>query len=575
MWGNEAMDRVTQNRAVAFWVVIALLFSVNLLLESPSLAPTLQELNPHDEVKYIDSGRSFVMGSLRGFEWSPMSTFVYAPIYLLVQGSADWLIWAAAVGRHLLFGLLWLTFFLLGRRFSGEFSIFVFLGIVLVASSFTEIVKNPSDALFAAASAVALERTLAYEEEGRLSHVWLGSVFIGLAALARNDGLLLFPVFVVVMGFLGMSSGQGRRALLASVAPALAVVAGYSLWATLEGEALQLGTGTRGLSAYIWSLRNNFGYTQTELNAALGVANGGPLSLLEAVTRNPALFLEQVQFNLFHTPQSILRTYGKRIGPLLFLLALTGAYSLWRRGQHFRLALLIVWPLHSLIYLAFYLRPGFFLLDHYVLFVLAAAGVSFLIGDFRSTEQRILLIAPFLALGLYGALDGKPAFLATGALISLAFVLGWLAMSGRVGSPLPASGAMLILLAAALILRSGYPFPNYSQFGSTAMDRAVHFLQENFDRGNRLVADAPLVPIAARMTHVDWGELLRSSDSEKSDCELLQGMDIAALYVTPDSIRRQPRMQSFLQRVEGTCVHRALVADPGSIEIFLVAEDDS
>ena len=66
---------------------------------------------------------------------------------------------------------------------------------------------------------------------GRLRHVALASIFLGLSALARNDGLILFLVFVPIAVLLGAPLSRWWQSLAASVVPFVALVAGTTGWA--------------------------------------------------------------------------------------------------------------------------------------------------------------------------------------------------------------------------------------------------------------------------------------------------------------------------------------------------------
>lgn len=552
------------------WVVVALIFVSTFLLVSPKLMPTLHDLNPGDETKYIDSGRSLIRGYTRGFEWSPLSSFFYAPIYLIVRNSANWFSWMAAIGRGLLFTLLWFSFYHLGKQFEPRFSRWIIPGAMLVSFSLLEILKNPSDALFAAMSCLAMARLVAYRNQASMRDIWLGSAFMGLAALSRNDGLFLLPTFFGLAVYLTWKREPAARVLAAILLPPLVLVGGYLARTGLTTGDWNLGTGGRGYTAYTWSLWTNFGYAPEEVSALLGPEVDRSQSFLQAIVQRPDLLLRQVRFNLGRLPAAVLDAYGQRIAPPLFYLALVGGFSLWRRRKGFLLALLLFWPLHSLIYLAFYLRPGFLLLDQFVVLAMAAVGADYICREVSEIPKRVLVSAPLALLALFGALFGKLAFLVAGLIPLLALWTWWVA--SRSSEALLASGpnGLIALFIAGLVLRNGFPFPNYPQIGETPMDRAVQFLEEALPEGARIYSYEALPPLAAKMTHLEWSDLKSSFHAGIDFCDLLREQRVQALFVTPDTTQKQQDLWDNIQMANGICLERAFVIDPGSLQVFLV-----
>lgn len=556
---------------VSRWSVLLLvLFVANLLLVSPDLFPLLNELNPNDEVKYIDSGRSLVSGSLRGIEWSPLSSFVYAPIYLIVQQSVDWLVWAAAIGRILLFGLLWYSAYRLGKEFNELFPPLIMVALVFVVTTAKEIVRNPSDALFASTAALALAQLFAFRKSHNLRELALGSLFMGLTALSRNDGLFLLPVFWIVSTYLATRQHRLGRSLVAAVVPIVLLVGGYLSVTAISAGEFHLGVGFRGYTAYTWSLENVLGLTPEQIGDQLAVASGTRPSVPSAVLASPALFLELVRSNVTHLPEAMLEAYGKRLATPLFYFALAGAVSLAHRRSYVTLGILLLWPLHSLIYLGFYLRPGFLLLHYYLVLVMAAMGVSWLVREVRRPRAQLLWSVPLVGLGAYGLLDHKLAIMLAGAVTLIALWVVWLGLDIAGATPSPVAAGLLVMLFAGLVLRDGYSFPNYPPVGDTPADRANQFLQRSLPRGSNIVADWPLYPIASRMAHVAWDDLGVRDADQGDGCEVLRDQDIGALFVTPETVRLHRDLWEFVQDPAQTCLGKPFVADPGSLQVFLV-----
>ena len=173
-------------------IFVFLILLVNLILVSPDLLPEFQEINHFDETKYIDSGRSLVAGDLRELARGPLVAFLYAPLYIITKNSPNWFLLSAGIGRILLFTLIWLTTFQLSKQFRRFFHPFIAVGLLFISTALIKILSNPSDALFTSMSALALAFTISFYQSNRIRNLSLASVFIGLAALSRPDGLFLF-----------------------------------------------------------------------------------------------------------------------------------------------------------------------------------------------------------------------------------------------------------------------------------------------------------------------------------------------------------------------------------------------
>ena len=99
-------------------IFILLLFVVTLILVSPKLLPSYQEINPHDETKYVESGRIIVDSQdIRELGRSPLVSLIYAVIYLFISQSLDWFMLSVGIGRVILFTLVWFGTIYLGLRF--------------------------------------------------------------------------------------------------------------------------------------------------------------------------------------------------------------------------------------------------------------------------------------------------------------------------------------------------------------------------------------------------------------------------------------------------------------------------
>ena len=567
--------------AISTWltpttIAYALLLIANLVLVSPLLIPNFGDINAYDEAKYLDSGRRLVLGSLRGLEWSPLSSFLYAPLYLIVQHSPDWFLELASLGRFSLFVLLWISMMTLAQSLRRWFAPVIVAGLVLVETTFTTIVSNSSDALFASMSTLALAMLFAFYNSGRPSRLGLASVFMGLAILSRNDGFFLLPVFWMAVAYLIRRNRLPTgRALATVLLPGILIVGTYVGLSAIRSGQVTLGTTQRGYSAYQWSLGNNLGLNTTQIEAEIGTPDDNEQSVVKAIVRAPGLFSRQLLFNLARVPAGLLAAYDKRVGPAVFVLGLAGLWALAVRRAIFPLVLLLTWPLHSILYIAFYLRPGFFLLDEAVVFAFAAAGVQFLS---RPSDRWISLVgrsAPFAALAAIGLASDKLALVPAGAIPLASLWIAWLLGPRTWPQPRLATHVLLALLAAGLVLHRDYPFPNYSKVTDTPRARAVRYLEQNLEPGTRVIVTVPMPAVASRMEPILWSEVDRTVDSQDDFLSYLKDNEVATLYVSPDFIRSFPSLWTLVQATVSRQGERVFVGDPGSIQIFTVSLSDS
>lgn len=160
--------------------IILLTFILNIVLIYPILFPNLSDIGMFDESLYINSGRVLVEdGNIPEYAWNPLVACLYAITYIPVQKTTFWLIHSCTIGRFILFGLLWLSAYLVAKQLSSLGHPLVMIIFVLVSPALTYLLGNQSDALFAAMSAFALWQVLSFRNEKKIKHLWFASLFCG------------------------------------------------------------------------------------------------------------------------------------------------------------------------------------------------------------------------------------------------------------------------------------------------------------------------------------------------------------------------------------------------------------
>lgn len=71
------------------------------------------------------------------------------------------------------------------------------------------------------------------------------------------------------------------------------------------------------------------------------------------------------------------------------------------------------------------------------------------------------------------------------------------------------------------------------------------------------------------MTPIEWPDIEPDLAAGMPICDVLKEHAIRALYIDPATIEEQPELWAAVRDSDGECVERALVADPGSIQIWL------
>ncbi|MCJ7570022.1 MAG: hypothetical protein MUO58_21130 [Anaerolineales bacterium] len=561
------------NRIDRETLLVILILLVNLVLVSPDLLPEFQEINHFDETKYIDSGRSLVDGQLRELARGPLVALVYAPLYLITKNSPNWFLLSAGIGRILLFTLIWLTTFQLSKQFKRFFHPLVAVGLLFISTALIKILSNPSDALFTSMSALALAFTVSFYQSNRIRNLSLASVFIGLAALSRPDGLFLFPFFIAISLWLGLRKSSLLRIIVRTVLPGLAIITLFVIVRGLSTGDYSLHVGNKGYNTLLWSQHTvsggQLGEGYAEAEALYGTAAENQGSVLQAILHNPTEFSKRIYHNLKQIPQVLLSAYGKRIGPTMFLIATIGIYGLLKKRAYALLAILLLWPAYGLLYLGFYLRDGFLLLSHFILIVLGGIGLNYIISPDLRAKERILWSIPLVALSIYSILDNKPAFLAVGVITLATLLIIWLVYSIMPKTPWRNVVGLLIALSAGLLLHDHYPFPNPWNIGESAGERAVHFLQDNLPSGTPLAAPDPLPAVASNMTFVYLTGLPDGESTETFQAWIDQN-GVKALYITPGFIKSYPEKWDNIETSIGDIVEVAFIGDPGSIQVLMV-----
>lgn len=489
------------------YLILFMVFLVVVVLSSPVFAPDYNNINPDDETKYIESGRLLLLGQFRDISWGPLLAFLYAPLYLVTKSSPHWSFWSLALGRVILFGLLWLGVFNLALRLSKLVHLWIFVGLMLITMASVHILQNPSDALFAALSAFALERFIAFWETKQTKYIAFTSLFLGLATLTRNDGIPAFVIFLAIALISGLRWKVRVRSLVGSIIlPFVLVVGTYYLLHGLRSNNYGVGTLSRTYFAFEqgqWVVSGSGWNTAVqETRQLFGTPQENNHNVLIAIARNPLAFAIRIKSMLRLIPQLVLRGYGHRTFGVLLVLSLVGLVGLIRQKRYFLALLLILWPAYLLSYFFTFFREGYLLLPYSVVIVAAAFGIDYLFCKQRDWKGKVLWILGLLVSSIFFAVIGF-----IWGLVSVAFLCGgilieWLLERYAGNSVNTTALSLMVVLGLGLMIKEPYPFPSFSHISQRSQVRAIVFLEGNLPPDSNLLTATPLPAVAARMMNI-------------------------------------------------------------------------
>jgi hypothetical protein len=559
-----------------------LFFIIHLYLIHPIFLINLSELNPWDEAAYLNAGRTFSQGALPSYAGNPLIGLFYALMYLPFRNSPFWMVHSATLGRLILFALLWLGVFLIAKQLKKYANPLVMVGIFLVTPLVVEFLRFPSDPLFASLAALSLWQLLCFYNTLKGKHLWLGSLFLGLAALARNDGLALFPIFLLVSFAISWRKVHWARVILPSLVPFIGLVGGYILLYGLATGDFRPGTVERTYDNFesghqaIFSGTGNINPTveaRLEARRIFGTPEENRYSVINAIRRNPRIYLQRVWAVTKGMPQALLQAYGIRFAALLFLLGARGVVELICRKKWLLLAMLSLWPVHLVSgFVITIFRQGHLQFPFYVVYVLASIGLTAVLEGLSNRRERYFWYLTLGGLTLYGLIDTKLAIYYGAAIfiISLWVIHTVRSRFGQLEAfkPVP----LLLLLAAGLIIRGNFPSPKVRTLGDDAAEQAVVYMIDHIEPGSRVAAGTPGVVWSAKMTFMG----LASTDvpTNRTPIEFLDWMrsqDIQAIYVDRSLYNNNPLIWNSIEAQIGNGIERVFTADRGNVQVLFVS----
>jgi hypothetical protein len=360
-------------------LVVALAFILNVILVFPVFTPGLSDIGNFDEARYITRGSSLAVRDLPPLSENPVTSLFYALIYLPVRGSDFWFVYTCAIGRFLLFSLLWISSYLLARKISRISSPLIMVGLLMVLPAIVILIREGGHALFTAVSAFGLSRFLCFYRYRTLKDLWTASTLLGVSLLCRlGEGTFLIISFIALSAVIGISDKRSRETLTAAIIPCVAIVGGYMLtYYSFTGKS------PFGASSYFYlSFEEGHGiayqdkypglnfWVEGELEARqlFGTMEENHGSVIHAIRRNPTAYLNRIpRLALLAVPLA-LGVYGGPLSLWFFFLVLLGSIELVKGREFMLMGILLSSLSYLLIYVLLAVREPYLLLPFPILF---------------------------------------------------------------------------------------------------------------------------------------------------------------------------------------------------------------
>ncbi|HUH96507.1 MAG TPA: hypothetical protein VLZ89_04055 [Anaerolineales bacterium] len=554
-------------------------FVLQMLFSLYRFFPTMRDINLWDEAVYINTGRLLANGILPTFAHNPLIGIVYALTYLPFRSSPYWLMQSDALGRLILFALVWWSGYLIAKRFGGIVPALVWVGLLLSTTIVKDILSNPSDSLFAAMSALAFWKLITYYQDRNVRDLGWASGFIGLAALSRNDGLVLFVIFMLIALFFLRAPGNRWKRMLAAVLPFCVLIGGYLLLYRVATGSFLMGTTERSYVAFqqgqLSVYQGDSACKQSDIRCAVlqaeslyGTPQENNNSIVKAIEHNPQAFLARVINTVVTLPKMIYTVYGKTEAYLLFLLGFLGIYELCRQRRFALLGMLLAWTAYLGVYFFTFFKNAYLQTPYFILFMLAAIGVQALIASFADDKRLLIwsaILAVLTAVGIVQSLN----YLYFDTLVLLGMIwIGYLIYRQVPNSSY--TTLYLVFLAGGLAVGGSFSPPQIQTWGQIPEEHAVLLLQQQLAPDSIVAAAAPGAAFAARMSYFtleNTGQSITTTDALHS--KLLE-LGVKAIYVDDILIEQERYEWNLIEPGIGTDYDQIFSGDNGSVRVLLV-----
>ena len=507
------------------WAAIPLvLFALHFVLSLPVLVPQLKDLGLFDESRYVELGSRLSLHTLPMFDESPLTTMFFRLTYLPFRNSDLWMLYSDTLGRFVLFALLWASAYLLAARLAPLANPLVVAALLVVSPAVTSLVTNGSHALFASLSALALSQMLAFRDRQRLRHIWIASICVGLALIARlAEGTFVALALLASAGLLGSRARRLHSVILAATVPLMLIAGGY-----ISVFSLSTGTSPFGIGEYAYialeqghaiAFQNYFekgpNFVKGELDAerifGSGPENG--YSVVAAIRRNPSKYFSRVPRLGIAAAGTAIGMFGGPVAVSILFFAAYGALQLARRKEWFRLGILLLWPGYLILYVTVVFQPTHLLLPFAIVFSFASIGMTTVVSAAQRERAGVVVVLA-AAIILTIVTNRSLPFIAGAVALLATLMIVWIAAANQEHREAVVAFAVAVLLGGMLLFRDPVPRVRLRELGQGSEEQAVIYIAHHFRRDTGMAAYS-VVPRAARMRRVNLEGLMLFHGSVK------------------------------------------------------------
>ncbi len=418
---------------------------------------------------------------------------------------------ADAVARIFLFSLIFISTHFISRALEPYANPWVMIGMLIIVPVASTMYLYPSDVLFAGLAGVAFGQMLLFYTHRKRKHLYWASGWMGLAVLARAEGLLLIGVLLIVTLVISIPSKKWTQNVFAVLLPFILLVGGYILvFGMATGD---YGTGLPERTFNNFESGHEIIYSQSDIysptvsariesNQIFGTGEENDYSVFKAIRRNPAVYLHRLKQVVPNAINFAVKAYGNKFILIFVWLSVRGLIALIKR-KHIAIALLsIFWfvPLGAGVINTFF-REGYFMMPYFVVFTLSSIGISEIIKNWDKTSEKIGLLASSLVVIVISIFARNMSMLFRGSIFIIG--LGLLEILRRFDGQESSwrINALWVLFCAALFMRGGYVSPQIPSYGNSDIEKSVYSLQDVLPVESKVLAGAPANIWAARMTY--------------------------------------------------------------------------
>jgi hypothetical protein len=484
------------------------IYLISLVIYLPWLLPNLSNIGAWDETYYIISGRGLLSGQLTSLAYGPLLSFTAMISSLPFMGSPFWLIHANSLSRLILFSLLFVGTWQVGKSLKDHFNPIILFGFLFLTPILTQSFEYPADLLFGAISAIAFAQAVNYLKTRQIRHVWWASFWLGLGMLTRGDALIIMGALSVFVLWLGWKHHKWWRLVMAALIPFLALSVGYVLIRGVVTGDFDTGMAHRSYTAFEqgqeidmpespgrFSAPTESYYVAREL---FGTPEENDYSVFTAIRRNPQAYLSRLINVLRSLPGLLLTAYYRRYTIFLIFLAIRGLIALIQQKKIPLAILHLIWVLPLSAGIARTLvRVGYFRLFFFVMFSLAVIGLKALLNNLNKTKEGLVwagLMGIVLILSLrlddYAIQFGMTVFLCW-------LLLAYLLAKRSTKYPDWQYMAILLLLAAGILMTGSFLIYSPRVLGEQTQEKASLVLREFTDPDDYVLTCTPSVVFLA------------------------------------------------------------------------------